>query len=172
MISLEQIRYFLAIVQYGSMNKAAEHLYVSQPSLSKQLRQLEKSLGCELLKRNYDGVELTPQGRYFYEHMSGVMQDFNNIIAEISHFEEISQIHIGGLANLVSYFLPAFIDKLKDNGKNQIVVDTRLSNEELVDGIEKGIFDVVLLSNAEPQQNVEDFTVFCSSAFWFCKSAI
>ncbi len=154
MISLEQIRYFLEIVRYGSLNKAAEHLYVSQPSLSKQLRQLEKSLGCELLKRTYDGVEPTPQGKYFYEQMSGVLDDINNIIDKVSHFNEVRQLHIGGLANLVTYFLPQFMDKLRANGQNQVIVDTRLSNEELVDGIENDIFDLALLSNAEPQQNI------------------
>lgn len=154
MISLEQIRYFVEIVRYGSLNKAAEHLYVSQPSLSKQLRSLEKSLGCELLRRTYDGVEPTPQGKYFYEQMSGVLDDLDHVIDQVRHFTEVSQLHIGGLANLVSYFLPQYMDNLKANGRNQVIVDTRLSNEELVDGIENGIFDMALLSNAEPQQNI------------------
>lgn len=154
MIKLEQIRYFLEIVRYGSLNKAAEHLYISQPSLSKQLRLLEKSLGCELLKRNYDGVALTPQGKYLYEHMSGVLEDFNNIIDKVSHYSKVRQLHVGGLANLVSYFLPQYMDNLKANGLNQVIVDTRLSNEELVNGVENGTFDMALLSNAEPQQNI------------------
>lgn len=154
MISLEQIRYFLEIVQYGSLNKAAEHLYVSQPSLSKQLRNLEQSLRCELLKRNYDGVEPTPQGKYLYERMTGILNDFDHTVEQILHFGEVTQLRIGGLANLVTYFLPAYMERLCANGKNQVTVDTRFSNEDLVDGVEKGIFDIALLSNAEPQASV------------------
>lgn len=154
MISLEQIRYFIEIVHYGSLNKAAEHLFVSQPSLSKQLRQLEASLGCGLLKRNYDGVELTVQGKYFYERMSGVLDDFDRVIDQTAHFQEVRQLHIGGLSNLVTYFLPKFIRRLQADGQNQVIVDTRLSNEELVEGVENGSFDVALLSNAEPQQDI------------------
>ena len=154
MISLEQIRYFLEIVRCGSLNKAAGRLYVSQPSLSKQLRLLEQNLGCELLKRNYDGVEPTPQGKYLYERMSGILNDFDLTVDHISHFGEIRQLRIGGLANLVSYFLPAYMERLRAGGKNQVTVDTRLSNEELVAGVEKGSFDVALLSNAEPQPGV------------------
>lgn len=154
MISLEQIRYFLAIVQYSSLNNAAEHLYVSQPSLSKQLRKLEASLGCTLLKRNYSGVELTPQGKYFYEQMNNILDDFDDIVEKVSHFSEIRQLRIGGLANLVTYFLPQYMSKLQANGQNQVFVSTRLSNEELVSDVEKGALDIALLSNAEPQQNV------------------
>lgn len=154
MISLEQIRYFLEIVRCGSLNKAAERLYVSQPSLSKQLHHLERSLGCELLKRSYDGVEPTPQGKYLYEQMSGILNDFDHTVDQVSHFEEVRQLRVGGLVNLVTYFLPAYMERLRAGGKNQVTVDTRLSNEELVAGVEKGTFDLALLSNAEPQPGV------------------
>lgn len=154
MISLEQIRYFLEIVRCGSLNKAAERLYISQPSLSKQLRHLEQNLGCELLKRNYDGVEPTPQGKYLYERMSGILNDFDRAVDQVVHFWEVHQLRIGGLANLVTYFLPAYMERLRDGGKNQVTVGTRFSNEELVAGVDNGTFDLVLLSNAEPQPGV------------------
>lgn len=154
MISLEQIRYFLVIVQCGSLNKAAERLYLSQPSLTKQLHHLEQSLGCELLKRNYGGIEPTPQGRFFYERMNGLLNDFDHAIDQVMHFGEIRHLRIGGLANLVTYFLPPYMERLRADGKYRITVDTRFSNEELVDGVGKGIFDLALLSNAEQQPGV------------------
>lgn len=154
MISLEQIRYFLEIVRCGSLNKATEHLYISQPSLSKQLRQLEKELSCELVTRNYDGVEPTPQGRLLYERMSGVLDEFDRAIDQVRHFEEVRQLRIGGLGNLVTYFLPRYMERLKAEGKNQVIVDVRLSNRELVGGVESGKFDMALLSNAEPQKDI------------------
>ncbi|WP_332237196.1 LysR family transcriptional regulator [Sporolactobacillus sp. KGMB 08714] len=154
MISLEQIRYFLETVCCGSMNKASERLYISQPSLSKQLRQLEKGLGCELLSRSYDGVEPTPQGRLLYERMSGVLDEFDSAIEQVRHFGKVRQLRIGGIGSLVTYFLPRYMEKLKAGGQNQVIVDTRLSNAELVDGVENGKFDIALLSNAEPQQDL------------------
>ncbi|ADU26124.1 LysR family transcriptional regulator [Ethanoligenens harbinense] len=154
MISLEQIQYFLAIVRYGSLNKASEHLYISQPSLSKQLQHLEKELGCKLLIRNYDGIEATSPGKLFYEQMSGILEEFDRAIDKVRHFDEVRQLRVGGLGNLVTYFLPRYIERLKAGGRNQVTVDTRFSNEELVKGVESGKFDLVLLSNAEPQQNL------------------
>lgn len=154
MLSLEQIRYFLAIVRYGSLNKASEHLYISQPSLSKQLQRLEKELDCELLIRNYGGIELTSKGRLLYEQMSGILEEFDRAIDKVRHFDEVRQLRVGGLGNLVTYFLPRYMERLKAGGQNQVIVDTRLSNEELVKGVESGKFDLVLLSNAEPQQDL------------------
>ena len=154
MISIEQIRYFLEIVRCGSLNKASERLYLSQPSLSKQLRKLENGLGCELFSRNFDGVEPTPQGRLLYEQMSGVLDEFDRAVDQVKRFEKVRQLRIGGLGNLVTCFLPRYMEKLKAGGQNQVIVDTRLSNEELVEGVENGKFDMALLSNAGPQQAV------------------
>ncbi len=154
MISLEQIRYFLEVVRCGSLNRASEQLYISQPSLSKQVQRLEKELGCALLHRNYDGVEPTPQGMLLYERMSGVLDEFDRTIDHVRNFEEVHQLRIGGLGNLVTYFLPRYMESLNANGQNKVIVDTRLSNRELVEGVENGKFDIVLLSNAEPQQNI------------------
>lgn len=154
MISLEQIRYFLEIVRCGSLNRASENLYISQPSLSKQLQHLEKELGCELFNRNYDGVEPTPQGKLLYEKMSGILDEFNQAVDTVKNFEKVRQLHIGGLANLVTYFLPPYMKNLKADGQCQVIVNTCLSNEELVDGVESGKFNIALLSNAEPQQNL------------------
>lgn len=154
MISLEQVRYFLEIVRCGSLNKASERLYISQPSLSKQLRQLEEKLGCDLLVRNYDGVEPTPPGRLLYERMSGVLDEFDRAVCQVKHFEEVRQLRIGGLGNLVTYFLPRYLEKLTAGGQNQVTVDTCISNAELVDGVGSGKFDLALLSNAEPQQDI------------------
>lgn len=154
MISIEQIRYFLEIVRCGSLNQASEHLYISQPSLSKQLRQLEKGLGCELLIRSYDGVEPTPRGRLLYEQMSGVLDEFDRAIDKVRHFDEVRQLRIGGLGNIVTYFLPRYMERLKAGGRNQVIIDTCLSNRELVEGVENGKFDMALLSNTEPQQDL------------------
>jgi Transcriptional regulator len=154
MPSFEQIKYFLEIVRCGSMNKAAERLYISQPSLSKQLRRLEKSLGCTLLKRNYDGMQPTPQGRYFYEEMNRLLNDMDEVVQKVRNMKEAKQVHIGGLANLITYFLPQFLDKIKANGENYVTVSICLSNQELIAGVKKGLYDIALLSNAEPEEEI------------------
>jgi DNA-binding transcriptional LysR family regulator len=64
-VELRVLRYFLAVVDTGSMTAAAARVHVAQPSISRQLRSLERELGAELLRRGSAGVHLTAAGRRF-----------------------------------------------------------------------------------------------------------
>ena len=68
-MELRHLRYFIAVAETGSLTEAAERrLHTSQPSLSRQIRDLEDQVGVELLSRTARGVELTPAGRAFIDH--------------------------------------------------------------------------------------------------------
>lgn len=68
-MELRHLRYFVAVAEEGSMSLAAEkRLHTAQPSLSRQLRDLEQEVGTPLLIRNARGVSLTPAGRAFLDH--------------------------------------------------------------------------------------------------------
>lgn len=105
MISIDQMRYFIAIVENGSLNKASQYLYISQPALTKQLAILEKSLQRSLLLRTPAGIKLTPSGRYFYERSNTIIKMLNETITGVSCFGGKDTIKIGGLANLITFFL-------------------------------------------------------------------
>jgi LysR family hca operon transcriptional activator len=68
-MELRHLRYFVAVVEEGSLTTAAElRLRTSQPSLSRQIRDLEYQVGAELLSRSVHGVELTAAGKVFLDH--------------------------------------------------------------------------------------------------------
>lgn len=67
-MSLAQIRYFVAIAEEGHMGRAAQRLHVSQPPLSRQLKELEAELGTALFERNPRGMQLLPPGQRFLRH--------------------------------------------------------------------------------------------------------
>jgi LysR family transcriptional regulator, hca operon transcriptional activator len=68
-MELRHLRYFIAVAETGSLTEAAERrLHTSQPSLSRQIRDLEYQVGVELLRRGAHGVELTAAGRTFLDH--------------------------------------------------------------------------------------------------------
>src|SRR5258708_18500779 len=68
-MELRHLRYFVAVVEEGSLTTAAERrLHTSQPSLSRQIRDLEHEVGAELLSRSVHGVELTAAGKAFLDH--------------------------------------------------------------------------------------------------------
>src|SRR6202048_505600 len=68
-MELRHLRYFVAVAEAGSLTVAAERiLHPSQPSLSRQIRDLEQEVGAKLLTRTARGIELTPAGRAFLDH--------------------------------------------------------------------------------------------------------
>src|SRR3981189_2782590 len=68
-MELRHLRYFVAVAEAGSLTVAAQQrLHTSQPSLSRQIRDLESELGAQLLARRARGIELTPAGRTFLDH--------------------------------------------------------------------------------------------------------
>jgi LysR family nitrogen assimilation transcriptional regulator len=73
-MELRQLRYFVAIVDHGSLSRAAVILHVAQPALTQQLRQLEQELGVQLLHRSAQGVISTDAGKVFYEHAQAILK--------------------------------------------------------------------------------------------------
>lgn len=78
-MELKHMIYFIEIVKTGSMTKASEKLYISQPTISKLLRNLEAELGMELFDRHKRQMVLTDAGKAFYSRqkkLSGYMKIF------------------------------------------------------------------------------------------------
>ncbi len=78
-MTILQIMYLLAAVEHGSMSKAAEELHVSQPALSLQIKNLENEIGCQLLRREPQGVVLTASGRAFQKDALKVREAWNRL---------------------------------------------------------------------------------------------
>jgi len=74
MMELRHLRYFIAVADAGSLTVAAEQtLHTSQPSLSRQIRNLEQEVGTQLMTRGAQGIELTPAGKAFLDHARMVL---------------------------------------------------------------------------------------------------
>src|ERR1700739_4627036 len=73
-MELRHLRYFVAVAETGSLTVAARRiLHTSQPSLSRQIRDLEDEVGAQLLTRSTRGIELTPAGRTFLDHARSML---------------------------------------------------------------------------------------------------
>lgn len=82
-MDVRQLRYFVNIVDYGSLGKAAEKLYVAQPSLSQQIAKLEDDLGVPLLVRSPQGVKPTAAGQALYRHARLVLHQMEQLRQEV-----------------------------------------------------------------------------------------
>ncbi|WP_321839770.1 LysR substrate-binding domain-containing protein [Paraburkholderia bannensis] len=82
-MDVRQLRYFVNIVDYGSLGKAAEKLFVAQPSLSQQIAKLEDDLGVPLLVRSPQGVKPTAAGQALYRHARLVLHQMEQLRQEV-----------------------------------------------------------------------------------------
>jgi LysR family transcriptional regulator, nitrogen assimilation regulatory protein len=82
-MDIRQLRCFVSIVDYGSLGKAAEKLYVAQPSLSQQVARLEDDLGIPLLLRSSKGVKPTVAGQALYRHARLVLRQMEQLRQEV-----------------------------------------------------------------------------------------
>ncbi|MCR5467416.1 MAG: LysR family transcriptional regulator [Lachnospiraceae bacterium] len=110
MIEIKQLKYFVVTADVGSFSEAAKLLYTTQSSVSKVIIGLEKELGYSLFDRNNKKIELTVEGRAFFERASKLVNEFDNLENE-SAGRKSNRIHIG--MNHSSWLANCFSDFFK-----------------------------------------------------------
>ena len=95
---------FYSVVLYGGFSKAANELYISQSTLSRNVSKLEEQLNRKLIIRLQNGIQLTKSGEEIYKALTDVFYIFNN-----KDFEYNDKIIIGTTKNIADYFLKDFI---------------------------------------------------------------
>ena len=96
-MELRTLRYFLAVAYEGNISRAAESLYIAQPSLSRQIQGLEKELGCQLFIRKSHRVELTPEGLELRSRATEVLEMVGRIEDEFAQRDAaaiVGDVHI------------------------------------------------------------------------------
>lgn len=99
-MDIRQLRYFVKIVELGSLSRAAKLLYVAQPALSQQIAKLEEDVGKPLFVRTARGVSPTVNGQALYHHAKLVLRQFDQALS-------IAQAEFGAVQGMVSVGLPA-----------------------------------------------------------------
>jgi DNA-binding transcriptional LysR family regulator len=113
-LKLSDLRLFHAVTQHGSMAKAAVHLNLSQPAVSKAIAALERTLGVRLLDRTPQGVNLTPYGSALLKGGVAVFDDLKQSLNQITFLANPSagDLHIGCTDAGAVALVPAVIDRL------------------------------------------------------------
>jgi DNA-binding transcriptional LysR family regulator len=112
-MTFTQLVYFLEVVRTGSLTSAAEALFVSQPTISEQIRRLEKTLGADLFVRVGRGVTLTDAGNAFLVHAARAVEEVKAAEASVTELTELQagNLSIGVFGQAYSYGLADVIDK-------------------------------------------------------------
>lgn len=104
-MKIEQLKYFLTIVKTGSFSEAADEMFISQSSMSKQIKALEDELGIDLFKREHSKVHLTSAGKKFVDYAQNTIKEHNDMRLCLDEFVKKSSktIRIGSIPIVSSY---------------------------------------------------------------------
>jgi DNA-binding transcriptional LysR family regulator len=159
-MNLEQLRSFVEVARFGNFTRAAEELYLAQPSLSRQIAALEQDLGAELFHRARGGSTLTVAGESLLPLARRMLADAESVRRELAELAglERGRVRLGATPtlciSLVAEVLSAF-------HAQHPAIELHLSEQgsrRLLDELASGELDLALITTSEPA-TVERFTV-------------
>jgi LysR family transcriptional regulator, hca operon transcriptional activator len=146
-MELRHLRYFVAVVEEGSLTSAAERLHTSQPSLSRQVRDLEYEVGAELLSRSVHGVEPTAAGKAFLDHARLALMQVDAAVEAGRRAAQPARetIAIGFQTGHEMRWLPRAMHLLRDELKNIEVTVRSGYSPDLADALARGRLDLAFM---------------------------
>src|SRR2546426_10025297 len=135
-MELRHLRYFIGVAEEENVSRAALKLHVSQPALSRQIRDLEEELGFLLLERSAKSVRLTEAGRAFLTEARAVLQRAENAVkaARAIATGGSGEIHVGYAPSLTARMLPQTLRAFQSELPNVRVRLHDFSPEEMLAG--------------------------------------
>ena len=144
-----QIKYFLGAAECGSLSRAAEAFFISQPALSKQIRALEQELGVTLFRRSSGGVALTDAGRLLHRYFSDMDREFNAVLTEARQLsgQEGTSLRIGVPEDWDISPLTLGVKERFSHRFPGVTLNTACENNlmTLVSRLQEGYFDLLFL---------------------------
>jgi len=147
-MELRHLRYFVAVVEEGTLTTAAERrLHTSQPSLSRQIRDLENQVGAELLSRSVHGVELTAAGKAFLDHARLALMQVDAAVEAARKAAQPAKetFAIGFQTGHEMRWLPQAMHVLRDELTNIEVTIRSGYSPDLADALARGRLDLAFL---------------------------
>ncbi len=146
-MELRHLRYFVVVAEEQNVTRAAARLHVSQPPLSRQIRDLEEELGVELFERSAKSVRLTDAGRVFLEEARAVIQRAHDAVQTVKAVSTGTQgeLHVGYAPSLTVELLPKILRAFQEEAPGIRVHLHDLSTEEMIHYLHNNKLHLVLM---------------------------
>ena len=150
LINLELYRVFYVVAKTGSLTKAKQELFISQPAVSQAIKQLETQLGGKLFVRTSKGVSLTKEGAMMYEH---VKTAYDEIILAEKLFSQMRGVRFGEVVvsasdSISKYLLPAHISRFWATYPDVTIRIFNRTSQDTVAMLKAGKADIGLINDA------------------------
>lgn len=154
-VDLELYKVFYVVAKNKHMTKASEELHISQPAISQSIKKLEDQLGGTLFLRSNKGMELTEEGKMFYEYVKGALELIGNAENEFTSFKDLSKgkIKVGCSTTLTKLIL---MDALENFHKDYPNININIVNgltSNLINDLKLGKLDFVIFNESNVKEN-------------------
>lgn len=151
-MNIENIEAFIYVCQLGSFNKAAEALYLSQPSVTARIQSLEREIDIKLFHRNGNKISLTEKGEYFFPHAQKILQSFQEAKYGLHQVTIPYELVIGSALSISNNVLPKILPAFKSEFKDvKIKIMTGHSKDILHKVINKEVDFGIVRTETHPQ---------------------
>ena len=117
-MTLTQLKYAITVAECGSMNEAAKELFISQPSLSSSIKDLETETGVQIFRRTNRGISLTPQGEEFLGYARQVVEQYELMETKYIDKSEVKKKFSVSMQHY-TFAVNAFIEMVKQFGMDE-----------------------------------------------------
>lgn len=141
-MELRQIRFFLEVAQAGSISRAAQNVYLTQPALSRQIKALETELGQCLLEREAHSVKLTPAGEVLLREGQKLLNLAEKVRDRVQQAGMETRLKLGYAPSLSNNLLPPAIEAFTARHPKVQIELHDLSSQEILKGLDEGSLDL------------------------------
>ena len=141
------MEYYLAVIREGNISSAAETLHISQPALSRQIKDLEEELGVTLFERGSRKIKLTEEGKILRKRAEEIVHLMQMTEGEISavHNHLSGEIHIGAGESLAFHHISKIAGKIHETYPDITFTINSGDTKDLMEQIDEGLIDIALI---------------------------
>ncbi len=160
--TIQQLIYLIALDYYGNFSRAAESCFVSQPTLSMQIKKLENDLGVSIVDRSKQPLVFTGVGKRILEQAKASMSELKLIDDVISESKGMvsGELHVGIIPTLAPYLVPLFIGAFLKKFSSVKLKLTEYKTEEIIDRLHSDKLDVGILSTPLGESGISEEPIF------------
>ena len=166
-MNLRDLKYFIAVAENRHFGKAAEHCFVSQPTLSGQIKKLEDELGVTLFERTNRSVEITPIGEAILQHALRIMEQTDSIqqLAR-SHSDPLAgPLRLGAILTISPYLIPLILRPLRQQYPQMRLVLSEEMTDILTARLHNHEIDAALLATPVEDKDLQAIPLY-DEPFW------
>ena len=161
-MTLQQLRYVLALDEHRHFTEAAAACHVSQPTLTMQVKKLEDAVGFPLFDRHVHPIQPTEMGAGFIARARSIMLQVSDLAAWVNHEQDVLEgtYRVGIIPTLAPYVLPRILPDLVAQAPGVELVLSEVTTERMLEQLKSGLLDVGILATPLEEASIRELPLY------------